>query len=161
MLLKRALERLQEAIMKVRLERGGPVSGVRSVGRLALFAGVPLIAALALAIPEAALAACGASRPAGVHSGTGAGVHTATSRPSSGGGASGGGGTLGCANGASAPAPHGPAAPHGLSIASSGRVIEGGHAPHAAARTTAHARTAATKPAKATAHLRGAKPPHA
>ena len=148
--------------MQVRLERGMAASGVRSVGRLALFAGVPLIAALALAIPEAALAACGASHPAGVHSAAaGTGVHIATSRPSSGGSASGGSGTLGCANGASAPAPHGPAAPHGLSIASSGRVVEGGHAPHAAARTTAHARTAATKPAKATAHLRGAKPPHA
>ena len=30
--------------MQVRLERGMAASGVRSVGRLALFAGVPLIA---------------------------------------------------------------------------------------------------------------------
>ncbi|HLX98058.1 MAG TPA: hypothetical protein VKR62_05130 [Roseiarcus sp.] len=141
--------------MQVRLERGRAASGVRSVSRFAFFAGVPLIAALALSAPERAFAACGPSHPAGVHSGTGTGSHTATSRPSSG-GSGGGGGTLGCANGASA------TALHGLSIAGSGKVVEMGvHAPHTAARTTTHARTAATKPANATAHLRGAKPPHA
>jgi hypothetical protein len=136
--------------MQVRLERGRAASGVRSVSRFAFLAGVPLIAALALSAPERAFAACGPSHPASVHSGTGTGAHTATSRPSSGGS---GGGTLGCANGASA------TALHGLSIAGSGKVVEGGARP--AARTTTHARTAATKPANATAHLRGAKPPHA
>jgi hypothetical protein len=138
--------------MQVRLERRRAASGVRSVSRFAFFAGVPLIAALALSAPERAFAACGPSHPAGVHSGTGTGSHTATSRPSSG-GSGGGGGTLGCANGASA------TALHGLSIAGSGKVVEGGARP--VAHTTVHARTAATKPANATAHLRGAKPPHA
>jgi hypothetical protein len=150
------LERLQEDIMQDRLERGGAASGVRSISRLAFFAGVSLIAGLALSAPQAALAACGTSHPAGVHSGAaGTGVHAATSRPSSGGGGGGGVGTLGCANGASVPAPH------GLSMTSSGRVVETGvHAPHAAARTTTP-RTAATKPANATAHLRPVKSPHA
>jgi hypothetical protein len=137
--------------MQENLARGAGASSVRTVSRLTLFAGVPLIAALALSAP--ALAACGVRRPAGVHSAaTGTGVHTATSRPSSGGSASGGSGTLGCANGASAPAPH------GLSIASSGRVVEGGV--HPAAHTATHARTAA-KPANATAHMRSVKSPHA
>jgi hypothetical protein len=45
-----------------------------------------------------------------------------------------------------------------LSIASSGKVVEGG--PHPAAHTATHARTAATKTANATAHLRGVKPAH-
>jgi hypothetical protein len=138
--------------MQVRLERRRAASGVRSVSRFAFLAGVPLIAALALSAPERAFAACGPSHPAGVHSGTGTGSHTATSRPSSG-GSGGGGGTLGCANGASA------TALHGLSIAGSGKVVEGGVRP--VAHTTVHARTIATKPANATAHLRGAKPPHA
>lgn len=138
--------------MQVRLERGRAASGVRSVSRFAFFAGVPLIAALALSAPEGAFAACGPSHPAGVHSVTGTGAHTATSRPSSG-GSGGGGGTLGCANGASA------TALHGLSIAGSGKVVEGG--PRPAAHTMVHARTTATTSSKTTAHLRGAKPPHA
>lgn len=143
--------------MQDRLERGSAASGVRSVSRLAFFAGVPLIAGLALSAPQAALAACGPSHPAGVHAAAaGTGVHTATSRPSSGGAGGGGGGTLGCANGASVPAPH------GLSMASSGRVVEMGvHAPRMETRTTTHARTTATKPANATAHLRPVKSPHA
>lgn len=138
--------------MQVRLERGRAASGVRSVSRFAFLAGVPLIAALALSAPERAFAACGPSHPAGVHLGAGTGAHTATSRPSSG-GSGGGGGTLGCANGASA------TALHGLSIAGSGKVVEGGARP--AAHTTVHARTTATTSSKTTAHLRGAKPPHA
>lgn len=140
--------------MQVRLKRGSAASGARSVRRLALFAGVPLIAAMALSLPDRALAACGPSHPAHPAA-TGTGVHTATSRPSSGGG---GGGNLGCANGASAPL-HAAGAPHGLSIASSGRVVEG--TAHPAAHTATHARTATTKPANASAHLHGSKPPHA
>jgi hypothetical protein len=144
------LERLQEDIMQARLERVGAASDA-GVGRLAFFAGLPFIAALALSAPHAALAACGPSRPAGVHSGpSGTGVHAATGGPSR--GASRGGGTLGCANGAGAPAPH------GLSIASSGRVVEGGV--HGMAHVSAHPRAAAPKPAKAAAHVRGSKPPH-
>ena len=134
--------------MQGNLERRSAASGGRIVSRLAFFAGVPLVAAFALAAPGQALAGCGPSHPA--HSAaTGTGVHAATSRPSSGGG--GGGGNLGCANGASAPMPH------GLSIASSGRVVEGGA--HPAAHTTSHARTAAKKTANASAHLRGVKSP--
>ena len=136
--------------------------GARRDRRLALLAGVPFVTALALASP--AFAACGASHPAGVHSGairTGAHAPTSAVKTGAGGGGS-GSGSLGCANGASVPAPHGPAAPHGLSIASSGRVVEGGvHPSHTAARTATHARTAGKKPAKASAHLRGVKPPHA
>lgn len=143
--------------MHDRLERGRAASRVRTVGRLAFFAGVPLLAALAFSVPESALAACGASHPAGVHSAsTGGGVHTATSRTSSGASSGGGGGgTLGCANGSSAPAVH------ALSTASSGRVIEGGV--HPAARTANHARTAATAKTThaSTAHLRGVKSPRA
>src|SRR5277367_5800117 len=119
-----ALERLQEDIMQADLKRGKAASGVRSVGRsVVILAGVPLIATLALCAPDRALAACGASSPAGVHAaggGSSSGVHTATSQPaSSGGGSGGGGGTLGCANGASAPL-------RGLSTAASGRVVENG-----------------------------------
>lgn len=137
--------------MQVRPERGAAASGVRSVIRLAFFAGVPLIGVLALSAPEAALAACGPSHPAGVHSAaSGTGVHTATSRPSAG-GSGGGGGTLGCANGASAPAPH------GLAMASSGRVVEGAHGK---AHIAVHPRSAATRTANASAHLRGVKLPH-
>jgi hypothetical protein len=136
--------------MQAALERGMATSGARGADRVAILAGVPLIAALVLYGPAPALAACEVSHPAGVHSATGTGVHTATGRPSSGGG--GGGGTLGCANGASAPALH------GLSIANSGRVVEGGV--HGNGHVTAHPRTAATKTASASAHLRGVKPPH-
>jgi hypothetical protein len=144
--------------MQDRLARDSAASGLRSVVRLALFAGVPLIGALALSTP--ALAVCG-SHPAGVHStATRTGVQTATSRPSSGGGG-GGGGTLGCANGASAPTLRGAGVSHGLSMASSGRVVEGGAA-HSAAHTATPARTAATKATHpTTAHLRGVKSPRA
>jgi hypothetical protein len=141
--------------MQANLERSGTASGARSVGRfVAMLAGVPLVATLALSTPDRALAACGATHPAGVHSaGTGGGsVHTATSIPPTSGGGGGGSGTLGCANGSSA------SALHGLPIATSGRVVEGGaHGTHIAT----HARTAATRTANTGAHLRGVKPPHA
>ena len=134
--------------MQANLERDKGAWGPRGAGRLV----VPLLAALALSAPGAALAACGASHPAGVHGGAGGGgVHVATSRTSSGGG--GGGGTLGCANGSSA------SAPRGLATATSGRVVEGGA--HRAARTAIHPRTAATKTANTSAHTRGFKRPHA
>src|SRR6516225_6351769 len=128
-----ALKRLQEDIMQVNLERGKAASAMRSVSRLAVLAGVPLIAALALSAPDRALAACGTSRPAGVHAATAStGVHTTTSRPAtSGGGGGGGGGTLGCANGSSAMA-----APHALPVASTGKVVEGGA--HPVAHATPH-----------------------
>jgi hypothetical protein len=141
--------------MQANLERGKAASGARSARRfVAILAGVPLVAILALSAPDRALAACGASRPAGTHAAASSGgsVHTATSTAPSGGGSGGGGGSLGCANGSSA------SAPHGLRIATSGRVIEGGvHA----ARTATHSRTATTRTANTGAHLRGVKPPHA
>jgi hypothetical protein len=153
------LKRLQEDIMQVNLGRGKAASAMRSVTRLAILAGVPLIAALTLSVPERALAACGTSRPAGVHTATArTGAHTTTSRPAtSGGGGGGGGGTLGCANGSSVIA-----APHALPVASSGKVVEGGA--HLVAHTTPHPSTAAAKTSKSTnasAHLRGVKPPKA
>lgn len=114
--------------MQSNLERGMAASRVRSVGRfVAILAGVPLIAVLALCAPDRALAACGATHPAGVHAGGGgAGVHTATSSSTTSGGGGGGGGTLGCPNGSSA------AALHGLPTDTSGRVVEG--RVHSAAR---------------------------
>ena len=144
--------------MQAELKRGRAASGVRSVGRsLAILAGVPLIATLALSAPDRALAAaCGAASPAGVHAaggGSTSGVHAATSHASSGGGSGGGGGTLGCANGASAPAVH------GLSTAASGRVVENGV--HARGHTTTHTRTAATRTANTGAHLHAFKGHHA
>jgi hypothetical protein len=147
------LKRLQEEIMQVNLKRGKAASAMRSLSRLSILAGVPLIAALALSVPDRALAACGTSRPAGVHTATAhTGVHTTTSRPATSGG---GGGSLGCANGSSAIA-----APHALPVASSGKVVEAGVRP--VAHTTPHPSTAAAKTAKSTnasAHLRGVKPP--
>jgi hypothetical protein len=142
--------------MQADLKRGKAASGVRSVGRsVVILAGVPLIATLVLSAPDRALAACGASSPAGVHAaggGSSSGVHTATSHPaSSGGGSGGGGGTLGCANGASAPM-------RGLSTAASGRVVENGV--HATGRTATHTRTAATRTANTGAHLRTVGPAH-
>ena len=145
--------------MQVNLKRGKAASAMRSLSRLAILAGVPLIAALALSVPDRALAACGTSRPAGVHTATAhTGVHTTTSRPAtSGGGGGGGGGTLGCANGSSATA-----ALHGLPVAGSGKVVEAGVRP--VAHRTPHPSTGAAKTAKpsnASAHLRGVKPPKA
>lgn len=138
--------------MQGNLERGMAASGVRSAARsVTILVGVPLIATLALCAPGRALAACGATHPAGVHATAGGGgEHVATNRPATSGG-SGGGGTLGCPGGASA------AALHGLPVASSGRVVETGA--HRAAHMTAHTRTAATKTTNAGARLRGAKPP--
>ncbi|MGH6798362.1 MAG: hypothetical protein ACREDI_08270, partial [Roseiarcus sp.] len=78
--------------MQSNLECGKAASGVRSVGRfVAILAGVPLVAALALCAPDRALAACGASHPAGVHATGGGGVHVATARPTTSGGGGGGG----------------------------------------------------------------------
>jgi hypothetical protein len=144
--------------MQANLDRGKAALDLRSAGRfVAILAGVPLLATLALSAPDRALAACGASRPAGTHASASSGgsVHTATSRPPTSGGGGGGGGSLGCANGSSA------AAMRGLPVASSGRVVEGGARP---ARTATHARTAATRTANTSAHPhpRGVgRPPHA
>jgi hypothetical protein len=139
--------------MQANLERR-PTVGTRGLGRsVAIFASVPLIATLALWAPGEALAACGATQSTGAHATTGGGgEHAATSRPASSGG-SGGGGTLGCPGGASV------AALRGLPMAASGRVVETGA--RRAAHTATHARTAATKTANTSAHLRGVKPPHA
>ncbi|HZZ25738.1 MAG TPA: hypothetical protein VFE60_25710 [Roseiarcus sp.] len=145
--------------MQANFKRGKATPGVRSVGRsVGILAGVPVIATLALCTPNAALAACGASHPAGVHAaGGGGGVHVATSMPATSGGGGGGGvGTLGCANGASA------AALRGLPTASSGRVVEPNvHAvAHMTAGTrTATARTATTRTANASARFAAVRPP--
>jgi hypothetical protein len=142
--------------MQANLDRGRAASGARSVSRLAILAGAPLIAALALSLPSPALATeCGASHPAGVHTGTATGAHTATSKPPTTSAGGGGTGSLGCANGSSASG--GAAAPHGLPVATSGKVIEGGS--HPLAHASNHTRTAPTT--NTTAHLRGVKPPHA
>ena len=148
--------------MQANLKRGKAASGVRSVGRsVAILAGVPLFAILALSAPDRALAACGASGPAGIHAagGGGGGVHAATSRPATSGGGGGGGGSLGCAGGSSAPALR------GLPTAASGRVIE--TVPHGAHTTTltrtaptktAPTKTAPTKTANASAHVGAIRP---
>jgi hypothetical protein len=144
--------------MQAKLKRREAAFHSRSVGlSIAIFAGVPLIAALTLGAPDRALAACGASsHPAGVHTGVGGGVHVATSTVATSGG-SGGSGTLGCAGGSSASGLRG-----GLPTAASGRVVEpGAHA----ARTETHARTATTRTAttrttNASAHLRTVGPGH-
>jgi hypothetical protein len=135
--------------MQANLERGKAASGVRSVGRFAILAGASLVAALALsaAEPARAGAACGASHPAHAAAIGGGSVHTTTSiaAPSGGGG---GGGSVGCANGSSA------SAPHGLPVASSGRVLENGaHAP-------AHTRTVSTRTANTSTHSHVVRPQH-
>ena len=133
--------------MQAKLKRGEAAFPTRRVGlSIAIFAGVPLIAALTLGAPDRALAACGASsHPSGVHTGVGGGVHAATSTVARSGG-SGGGGSLGCPGGSSA------SALRGLPTASSGRVVEmGAHA----ARTESHARTATTRTANAAAQMHG------
>jgi hypothetical protein len=136
--------------MQAKLERGKAAFHTHSAGlSIAIFAGVPLIAALTLGAPDRALAACGtASHPAGVHAAGsgGGGVHVATGIAAPSGGGGGGGGSLGCAGGSSA------SALRGLPTASSGRVVEtGAHA----ARTEGHARTATTRTANAAAHMHG------
>ena len=144
--------------MQANLNRGKAASGVRSVSRsVGILAGVPVIATLALCTPNAALAACGASHPAGVHAaGGGGGVHVATSMPATSGGGGGGGvGTLGCANGASV------AALRGLPTTASGRVVEpGAHAAAHMATVTRNAttRTATTRTANASAHFSAVRP---
>ena len=140
--------------MQAKLERGKAAFRRRSVGlSVAILAGAPLIAGLALFTPDRALAACGASRPAGVHAsgGGGGGIHVATGIAAPSGGGGGGGGSLGCANGSSA------SALRGLPTAASGRVVEGGA--HAA-RTESHARTATTRTTNASAHLHAFRPAH-
>ena len=134
--------------MQAHLERGRAASGLRSVGYFAILAGAPLIAALALLAPDPALARCGTtSRPAGVRPATtSTGVHAPTSAVTSGAGG-GGGGTLGCANGSSASGAA--AAVHGLPVATSGRVVQGGV--RSAARTATHPRTP-TRTTNAGAH---------
>ena len=134
--------------MQAKLEHGKAAYRMCSVRLpVAIFTGVPLIAALAFLAPESALAACGASHPAGVHAATASsGVHAATRTPATAGG--GGVGTLGCANGASA------SALHGLPVAASGRVIETGA--HASRATTHTAR----RTTNASAHLPAVRPAH-
>jgi hypothetical protein len=142
--------------MQAKLKRGEAAFHSHSAGHsrsvglsIAIFAGVPLIAALTLGAPDRALAACGgSSHPDGVHAAGsgGGGVHVATgiAAPSRGGG--GGGGSLGCAGGSSA------SALRGLQTAASGRVVQpGAHA----ARTENHVRTATTRTANAATHTRG------
>ena len=129
--------------MQANLESGKAASGARSVSRLAILAGVPLIATLALCAPDRALAACGATHLGGIHTGVGGAAHAATARPPSGGGG-GGGGSLGCPSGSSA------SALHGLPMAASGRVVEPGM--HSAVHTATHTRTATTRTANTGAH---------
>ena len=127
--------------MQANLERGKAASGARGAGRfVAILAGVPLVATLALSAPDRALAACGTTQSTGAHAAASSGgsVHAATARPAT----SGGGGSGGCASGSSA------SALHGLATAASGRVIEG--SAHAVGRTGTHARTAATSNAATT-----------
>ena len=141
--------------MQAKLERGKAAFRRGSVGlSVAILAGAPLIAALALFTPDRALAACGASRPAGVHAagGGGGGIHVATGIAAPSGGGGGGGGSLGCANGSSA------SALRGLPTAASGRVVETGA--HAAGRPTPRARTATTRTSNASAHLHAVRPAH-
>jgi hypothetical protein len=130
--------------MQADLTRGNAAFRMRCVGlSVAVLAG----AALSLSAPDRALAACGASHPAGVHAAAGSGgsVHVATSTVSTSSGASGGSGSLGCAGGSSA------SALRGLPTATSGRVMEtGAHA----ARNETHARTATTRTANAGVHVR-------
>jgi hypothetical protein len=135
--------------MQAKLKRGEAAFHSRSIGlSIAIFAGVPLIAAFTLGAPDRALAACGgSSHPAGVHTGVGGGsVHTATSIAAPSGGSGGGGGSLGCANGSSA------SGLRGLQTAASGRVVQPGVR---AARTENHVRTATTRTANAAAHTHG------
>lgn len=135
--------------MQTKLERGKAAFPIRTV----VLAGAPLIAALALCVPDQALAACGASiSPGGIHAagGGGGGVHAAASGPATSDGG-GGGGSLGCANGSSA------SGLRGLPVAASGRVVEGGaHRAHNASRV----RTAPTRTGNASAHLHGVRPGH-
>jgi hypothetical protein len=136
--------------MQAKLKRGEAAFPARSVGlSVAIFAGLPLVAALTFGAPDRALAACGgSSHPAGIHAAGGGsgGVHVATGIAAPSGGGGGGGGSLGCAGGSSA------SALRGLPTASSGRVVEtGAHA----ARTEKHARTATTRTANAAAHVHG------
>ena len=136
--------------MQTKLKRGKAAFHIRGVGlSVAILAGAPLAAAVALFAPEQALAACGASsggsHPASAHTGS----HTATSiAPSSGAGSGGGGGSLGCANGSSA------TGLKGLATATSGRVTEGGTVGRRETRATAPTRT------NATAHLHTVRPAH-
>jgi hypothetical protein len=141
--------------MQTILKRGSAASRVRSAGlSVAIVASASIVATFSFFVPNSALAACGASHPAGVHTASAnTGAHTATSiasPPRAGGG--GGGGSLGCANGSSA------RGLRGLPTAASGRVAEGGA--HAA-RPATHARTApTTRTTNAGAHLHTVKPAH-
>jgi hypothetical protein len=141
--------------MQTNLKRGKAASRVRSAElSVAIVAGASIVATFSFFVPNPALAACGASRPAGVHTASAStGAHTATSIAAPSGASSGsGGGSLGCANGSSA------TALRGLPTAASGRVVEGGVA-HAA-RAETHARTAPRRTTNATAHLHTVRPAH-
>jgi hypothetical protein len=139
--------------MQTILKRGSAASRVRSAGlSVAIVAGASIVATFSFFVPNSALAACGASHSAGVHTASAnTGAHTATSIAAPSGASSGGGGSLGCANGSSA------TRLRGLPTAASGRVAEGGA--HAA-RPATHARTAPTRATNATAHLHTVRPAH-
>jgi hypothetical protein len=140
--------------MQTNLKRGKAASRVRSASlSVAILASASIVATFSFFVPNPALAACGASHPAGVHTSTGAGgTHAATGIAAPSGAGGGGGGSLGCANGSSA------TALRGLPTAASGRVVEGGAA-HAA-RSETRARTAPSRTTNATAHLHTIKPAH-
>jgi hypothetical protein len=130
--------------MQADLKRGKASYRMRGVG---LSVAILTSATLSLYAPNQALAAsaCGTSHAGSAHAaGNGAGsVHAPTTTVAASGG-SGGSGTLGCAGGSTA------SAPHGLTTATSGRVVEpNAHAGHNAST----ARTAATKTTNAAVHL--------
>ena len=130
--------------MQINLKRGKALSRISGVG---LSVAVLASATLSLSTLDPALAACGGSsrHPAGVHTGATTGVHAATTTVATSGGAGGGRGQrLGCAGGSSA------SALRGLSVASSGRVVEAGaHAAHG----ESNPRNAATRTANAGVHV--------
>jgi hypothetical protein len=139
--------------MQTNLKRGEAALPVRSVGLcVAIAASASIVATFSFFVSSPALAACGASHPAGVHmASANTGAHTATSIAVPSGVGGGGVGSLGCANGSSA------TALRGLPMVASGRVVEAsGHAAH----PVTHAKTAPTRTTNATAHLHTVKPAH-
>ena len=141
--------------MQANLERGKAAFSMRRVGlSVAILAGAPLIAALAICAPDPALAACGASsHPAGVHAGGGAGgVHVATAAA-----------TVSVArrrrrNASGVQAESSASALRGLPTASLGQGGRDGRP--RGAHPKAHARTAATRTTNASAHLHAVRPAH-
>ena len=137
--------------MQTNLKRGQAASRARSA--VVIAASASAVAAFSFFVPNSALAACGASHPAGVHAAsTGAGgVHTSTGIAAPSGAGGGGGGTLGCANGSSA------STLKGLPTTASGKVVE----PDVhAARPEPHTKAAPTQTASSAAHAHAVKPAH-